>query len=167
MAKMFITDNNVKVNEDRDIVLSEEPLITKDGVVITDITDGWFKAYFDDSVSGKIVKGTFNPSHLYLADYWFDNPNAKVVETSQLNFVDHPSHYQTKNGIEVIDVIEAFTEQLTGVVAFDIGCAIKYMCRWKKKGGAEDLRKAIWYLEHAIKKTEEEENGSVHSGEDK
>lgn len=167
MAKMFITDNNVKVNEDRDIVLSEEPLITKDGVVITDITDGWFKVYFDDSVSGKIVKGTFNPSHLYLADYWFDNPNAKVVETSQLNFVDHPSHYQTKNGIEVIDVIEAFTEQLTGVVAFDIGCAIKYMCRWKKKGGAEDLRKAIWYLEHAIKKTEEEENGSVHSGEDK
>lgn len=85
-------------------------------------------------------------------------------ESQQLEFVDHPNHYQSSKGLEVINVIDSFTENLTGVVAFDIGCAIKYMCRWKKKGGTQDLRKAIWYLEHAIKKTEGEDNGSVHSG---
>ena len=39
--------------------------------------------------------------------------------------VNHPSHYQTESGIEVIDVIDAFTKGLEGVVAFDIGNAIK------------------------------------------
>ena len=29
--------------------------------------------------------------------------------------VSHPNHYQGKNGMEVIDVIEAFTEDLKGI----------------------------------------------------
>lgn len=64
--------------------------------------------------------------------------------------VNHPSHYQSESGIEVIDVIDAFTKELNGVVAFDIGNAIKYILRWKNKGGVEDLRKAVWYINHAI-----------------
>lgn len=64
--------------------------------------------------------------------------------------VNHPSHYQSESGIEVIDVIDAFTKELNGVVAFDIGNAIKYILRWKNKGGVEDLRKAVWYISHAI-----------------
>lgn len=52
--------------------------------------------------------------------------------------VDHPSHYQSGNGVEVIDVIDAFTD----VVAFDLGNVIKYVCRWKNKNGIEDLKKA-------------------------
>ncbi len=68
--------------------------------------------------------------------------------------VNHPSHYQSNDGIEVIDVIEAFTEGLSGITAFDIGNALKYICRWNKKGGIEDLNKAIWYLNHAIKNEE-------------
>lgn len=111
---------------------------------------------------GRTIYGNFGC--IDSACYYIEAEDAKEQFTPQLDNVDHPSHYQTDKGIEVIDVIEAFTEQLTGVVAFDIGCAIKYMCRWKKKNGKEDLRKAIWYLEHAIKKTEEEDNGSVHSG---
>ena len=65
--------------------------------------------------------------------------------------VDHPSHYQSKNGMEAIDVIEAFTSDLSGVEAFDTGNALKYICRWKNKNGVQDLKKAIWYLEHLIK----------------
>ena len=64
--------------------------------------------------------------------------------------VSHPDHYISSNGMEVIDVIEAFTDGLNGVEAFDTGNAIKYICRWKNKNGVEDLEKARWYIEHLI-----------------
>lgn len=74
--------------------------------------------------------------------------------------VNHPSHYQSETGIEVIDVIEAFTFNLSGVEAFDAGNALKYICRWKEKNGVEDLKKAKWYLDHLIAHVEklEKEN---------
>lgn len=64
--------------------------------------------------------------------------------------VSHPSHYQSKSGLEVINVIEAFTEGLEGIEAADTANAIKYICRWKGKNGAQDLEKAIWYIQHLI-----------------
>lgn len=70
--------------------------------------------------------------------------------------VHHPDHYQSSTGLEVIDVIEAFTSDLSGVEAFDAGNVFKYLCRWKSKNGLEDLKKAKWYLEHLIKCIEKE-----------
>lgn len=64
--------------------------------------------------------------------------------------VSHPSHYQSKSGLEVINVIEAFTEGLEGIEAVDTGNAIKYICRWKDKNGVQDLEKAMWYIQHLI-----------------
>ena len=64
--------------------------------------------------------------------------------------VDHPGHYQSDSGIEVIDVIDAFTKELRGIEAFCIGNALKYLCRWKQKGGIEDVKKARWYINHLI-----------------
>ena len=64
--------------------------------------------------------------------------------------VSHPSHYQSKSGLEVIDVIAAFTEGLDGIEAVDTGNAIKYICRWKDKNGVQDLEKAMWYIQHLI-----------------
>lgn len=59
--------------------------------------------------------------------------------------INHPSHYQSKSGIEVIDVIEAFD------LGFHSGNAIKYILRAGKKGDRiEDLRKAQWYLDREI-----------------
>ncbi len=74
--------------------------------------------------------------------------------------VSHPAHYQSETGLEVIDVIEAFTVDLNGIEATDTGNVLKYMCRWKKKNGVQDLEKARWYLEHLIDhvKLLEEEN---------
>ena len=43
--------------------------------------------------------------------------------------VSHPSHYQSESGLEVIDVIEAFTSDLKGIEATDTGNVLKYMCR--------------------------------------
>lgn len=68
--------------------------------------------------------------------------------------VSHPSHYQSKTGLEVIDVIEAFTFDLKGIEATDTGNVIKYMCRWKAKNGLQDLKKAQWYLSHLIEHIE-------------
>ena len=68
--------------------------------------------------------------------------------------VSHPSHYQSKSGLEVIDVIEAFTEDLSGMEAVDTANVIKYICRWKKKGGVQDLKKVIWYATDLIDRLE-------------
>lgn len=64
--------------------------------------------------------------------------------------VSHPTHYQSKNGLEVIDVVEAFTDGLNGIEATDTGNIIKYICRWKKKNGIQDLKKIMWYTQHLI-----------------
>ena len=73
--------------------------------------------------------------------------------------VSHPPHYQSETGLEVIDVIEAFTFDLKGIEATDTGNILKYICRWKGKNGLQDLEKAKWYLDHLIdhvRKLEEE-----------
>lgn len=72
------------------------------------------------------------------------------------DMVNHPNHYKTKSGLETINVIETFTEDLTGIEAVCTANVIKYICRWKKKNGLEDLKKAEWYLTHLIEKEEKE-----------
>ena len=69
---------------------------------------------------------------------------------SQDRMVSHPPHYQSETGLEVIDVIEAFTFDLMGIEATDTGNILKYICRWKYKNGLQDLEKAKWYLQHLI-----------------
>lgn len=75
--------------------------------------------------------------------------------------VSHPDHYQTKSGLETIQVIEAFTDGLEGIEAVCTANVIKYVCRWKKKNGLQDLKKAQWYLTHLINHVEKEENETV------
>lgn len=70
--------------------------------------------------------------------------------------VNHPSHYKSKTGLETIKVIDAFTADLVGTEAVCTANVIKYICRWKKKNGLQDLKKAKWYLEHLIKHVEKE-----------
>ena len=72
------------------------------------------------------------------------------------DMVNHPKHY-ISNGLEVIDVIEAFTAGLSGIEATDTGNIIKYACRWKEKNGVEDLKKLVWYANHLIEHLENKE----------
>jgi hypothetical protein len=69
--------------------------------------------------------------------------------------VSHPRHYMSSMGLEVIDVIEAFTDGLNGIEATDTGNIIKYACRWKRKGGVQDLKKIMWYTQHLIEYLED------------
>lgn len=74
-------------------------------------------------------------------------------KTVNVDMVNHPPHY-VRGGIEVIDVIEAFTSDLQGMDAIDTANVIKYILRWKHKNGLEDLEKARWYLNHLIGRLE-------------
>jgi hypothetical protein len=62
--------------------------------------------------------------------------------------VNYPDHY-TAGSIECIDAIQAALtpEQFTGYCR---GNAIKYIWRCDRKGGTQDIQKAIWYLNRAI-----------------
>jgi hypothetical protein len=62
------------------------------------------------------------------------------------NLINHPEHYQG-NVIEVIDIIDSFN------LNFNLGNSIKYILRADKKGNKkQDLEKAVWYLNHELKK---------------
>jgi len=66
----------------------------------------------------------------------------------------NPSHYQ-RDGMECIDAIKAAVQNLSGAEAYSTGAAIKYLWRWKEKGGKEDLQKATWYIRDMISDIEE------------
>lgn len=56
----------------------------------------------------------------------------------------HPNHYKLGSGIEVMDIIEALQgEYHEGGLEFNV---LKYIMRWRKKNGVEDLKKCSYYL---------------------
>lgn len=92
----------------------------------------------------------------------YDGEKVKYTEYEPLaeekdDPVSHPNHYQSKTGLGVIDAIKAFTEDCEGIEGYYTGNVIKYVCRWKKKNGLEDLKKARMYLNWLIEKVEKKE----------
>lgn len=61
--------------------------------------------------------------------------------------VNHPAHYKSQSGLEVIDIIDDFVDD---PASYYKGNIIKYVLRYEKKGGVEDLEKARWYLNRLI-----------------
>jgi len=64
------------------------------------------------------------------------------------DMVNSPPHYN-QAGIECIDAIKAATGD--GCEYYLQGNIMKYVWRYRYKNGAEDLKKAHWYLERLIK----------------
>ena len=60
--------------------------------------------------------------------------------------VNKPEHY-TQGNVECIDAIESATTGLTGIVAVCVANIIKYVWRFGRKNGIEDLDKADYYLQ--------------------
>lgn len=74
------------------------------------------------------------------------------------DMVNHPQHYISQNGLEVIDVIEEFTSDLKGLQAVCTANAIKYILRWPHKGSSkQDLQKAQWYISKLISILEDDD----------
>lgn len=61
-----------------------------------------------------------------------------------MDMVNHPSHYETGQ-FECIDVMQEVFG-LEAVQNFCICNAFKYLYRFKRKNGLEDIQKAQWYL---------------------
>ena len=61
--------------------------------------------------------------------------------------VNNPDHYGGKENIyEAIKIIEAHK------LDFAEGDALKYLLRYKKKNGIEDLKKSQWYINYLIER---------------
>lgn len=112
--------------------------------------------YLLETVKG--IKWMASEERLTLAsEYYQNNPEYrstiegergyKVTESDPIN---HPYHYTNSKAkcecgkaIECLDVVRHLD--------FNIGNAIKYLWRWEHKGGIEDLKKAIFYIEDKIR----------------
>lgn len=81
----------------------------------------------------------------------FENVSAEEIEKAynlaygeKKEEINHPDRY-IRGGFECIDVMLAvFGEE--AVQNFCVLNAFKYIWRHKQKGGVEDIKKAIWYL---------------------
>lgn len=71
------------------------------------------------------------------------------------DMVNHPTHY-TQGKYETIDVIMDVTQHLNGREGYLVGNIIKYLSRYYFKNGAEDLKKAQWYLNKLLEVVNDE-----------
>lgn len=73
----------------------------------------------------------------------------RIEKNEKHDMVNHPTHY-TSGGIECIDAMEsAFGEE--AVYWFCVCNAFKYVWRHSKKNNREDLEKARWYINRALR----------------
>jgi hypothetical protein len=77
-----------------------------------------------------------------------------ITELKRIDKADpiNPSHYK-QGGIECIEAIKAAIGD--GFIGYVWGNVLKYLWRWPKKGGVDDLKKARWYLDRLIKEVGE------------
>lgn len=64
--------------------------------------------------------------------------------------VNHPNHYQNIAGVEAIDILNDVVKDLPGKQAAMLWNTLKYLLRFQKKNGLEDLKKARNYLQYLI-----------------
>jgi hypothetical protein len=104
-------------------------------------------------VCGCTMGGTMvpNPKRNIIPTYT-QTTDTTITYNQPKEQVDHPSHYGGKNNeYEAIKVIDAWD------LGFSLGNTVKYISRAGKKDPTkeiEDLKKALFYLEHHIKTLE-------------
>lgn len=79
-----------------------------------------------------------------------------IEDYEENDSVNHPAHY-TGGKMECIDIVDVMTEDKQGLEAFCTGNIVKYLYRYNKKGGVEDVKKAEWYFKKLIEALEEKQ----------
>lgn len=80
---------------------------------------------------------------------WYDVDVVTTPDGRTEDTVNHPAHYGGDTTYEAIKVINAWG------LGFELGSALKYLCRAEHKGAPiEDLKKAVWYIQHEIDRRE-------------
>lgn len=88
-----------------------------------------------------------------------ETKNAKsLVELSQGNVVEHPDHYAGDGQIECMGAMRSMMSgdqyALPAQSAYWWGCAFKYLWRWRRKNGVQDLQKCKQCIDYLIAETE-------------
>ena len=84
------------------------------------------------------------------------NKELECKKTKNNDNIISPNHYASDKGFEVFDVQEAFIHELKGMAASYWCNIVKYILRFQRKNGVEDLKKAKYYLEKLIDEESEE-----------
>lgn len=115
----------------------------------------WKKSRLDTSVPHAVTRAGCSGT-AQIGNGWYisseddDNPGWHVQRATPMkegDAIDHPSHYTSYKGIEVI--------QLTEQMNFNRGNAVKYIARAGLKDPEkeiEDLEKSAWYINREIER---------------
>lgn len=88
----------------------------------------------DSDKSGQIRTDSDRPGQAQ------SDPEPKMEEA---DLIHHPSHYAWRGGLECIEIARELCQGSDGIAAYLIGCATKYIYRYPRKNGLQDLDKAI------------------------
>ena len=105
-----------------------------------EVTEGWPANDYDWSELGGQT----------IVEYAIVTPSPTRPQ-SALDVQEGGSHYKTMS-------IQPVEYMMANAIPFMEGCVIKYMTRWRSKGGLEDLRKARHFIDLLIE-NEEKPNG--------
>jgi hypothetical protein len=103
------------------------------------------------------VIGAYHPRHLPIPDGWQYSAELPGFHAQRYIWIepmaDDPTNpdYYRQGGIETADFIAAKR------LDFFEGNAVKYLTRWRQKGGVEDLKKARWYINKLVELHDETE----------
>lgn len=85
-----------------------------------------------------------------LSNDWYVIPEGHLECTSdrppfdqKSDMIHRPNHYTWRGGMECVDIADELCRGQDGIKAYLIGCAAKYIYRYPKKNGLQDLDKAI------------------------
>jgi hypothetical protein len=140
----------IEYAKDRCGVPISDPLQVGDAVVIVERSHKW------RGVRGRIV--SVSESNEYPLEFISDCGKRlgyfRFSSMKKINQADpiNPSHYK-QGGIECIEAMKVALGG--GFLGYLRGNAIKYLWRYDKKNGVEDLKKARWYLDRLIKEVGE------------
>lgn len=81
-------------------------------------------------------------------------------EIAVVDNVNHPSHYEGNTSLECIDCMRVAMGR-DAVLYFCLCNSFKYLWRYKNKNGAEDIKKANWYLEYVDKNLKQDASEPV------
>lgn len=100
----------------------------------------------------EVKQSTFDPDkfHLIGDTKFISKWNCEIIEEQKPSYdeVDKPEHYH-RAGIDPITVMKhTFTKE--EYAGFARGNALKYLMRYKDKGGFTDLKKARFYINELI-----------------
>lgn len=71
-----------------------------------------------------------------------------MSDSMRIDMVNHPPHYN-EGEVECIDAIASALGK-EGFKAYLTGNVIKYLWRYRSKGGKQDIEKANWYADRLL-----------------